>query len=529
MGRQGSTWRVPGYTEIRDLGGDGGGRVVLARHDTTDLHVAITYLDPRLFADADAAERFRDEVRLIVSLDDPHTVRLYEYVEDERGAAIVMEPADGVTLRHLIEREGHTGPEAALVLLKCALRGLAAAHRLCLAHRDVRPENVIVTGDGDGRLTGFGVTVLTGRIGETVGAPPYMAPEQWRHAPAGPATDLYAATVTFFECLAGERPFPGETVAALAYQHRHTPPPVERVPEGLRGLVEHGMAKRPEDRPASAEAFLAELEEAAAAAYGTDWAERGRAGLRALTAPHAGLFPLAAPPSPDAPGTAPAPIRLTPRARLAVSGALTVTAAAAIIGAFTVLNTPPDAAPRAAPGPSRPVTAPPDTAPPATPVLSAKPRRTRAARPRPTPEETGEPPVTASPEPVPSQVRGAVGGPRPQPRPTAARPTRPATRPTSRAARPTAQPARPTSRPARPAPRPARPVPRPASSPAVPPTSGSAGQPTAEPDWRPPIGPPPNGPEPDRPPAPPALEPRPAPEQPGDDPPLALPPAVRPA
>ncbi|MBG0815613.1 serine/threonine-protein kinase [Planomonospora sp. ID82291] len=286
-----SAWRVPGYTEIRELGAGAAGRVVMARHDAEGALVAIKYLSDELRGDAVFAARFRHEARLLHRLNGSNAVRLYDYVETSEGAAIVMELVDGVSLRAILRSEGPTGPEAALVVLKGSLLGLAAAHRAGIVHRDFKPENVMVDGDGTSKLVDFGIALPSGDGGAPAGTPPYMAPEQWTGAPASPATDVYAATVVFFECLTGARPFRAQTVAALARQHQTLDPPVEEVPPALQGLVERGLAKNPADRPPTATAFLTELEAVAADAYGPDWQERGRRRLSGLAALLASLFP----------------------------------------------------------------------------------------------------------------------------------------------------------------------------------------------------------------------------------------------
>ncbi|GAA3156487.1 hypothetical protein GCM10010466_54200 [Planomonospora alba] len=286
-----SAWRVPGYTEIRELGAGASGRVVLARHDADGTLVAIKYLSDELRGDAGFAARFRHEARLLHRLNGPHAVRLYDYLETSDGSAIVMELVDGVSLRTILRSEGPTGPEAALVVLRGALLGLASAHRAGIVHRDFKPENVMVDADGTSKLVDFGIALPAGDSGAATGTPPYMAPEQWTGAPASPATDVYAATVVFFECLTGTRPFRAQTIAALAMQHRTVPPPSEEVPPALRGLVERGLAKDADDRPPTATAFLTELEAVAADAYGPDWQERGRRRLAGLAGLLAGLFP----------------------------------------------------------------------------------------------------------------------------------------------------------------------------------------------------------------------------------------------
>src|SRR5271169_3474422 len=113
-----SNWTVPGYSEVRELGTGATGRVFEALHDASGQHVAIKYLTGALFNDEAFLARFRDEARLLVDLDAPHVVRLFEYVEEPRlGAAIVMELVDGASLHQLISHRGPTTPESALAVL----------------------------------------------------------------------------------------------------------------------------------------------------------------------------------------------------------------------------------------------------------------------------------------------------------------------------------------------------------------------------------------------------------------------------
>ncbi|NUL26929.1 serine/threonine-protein kinase [Streptomyces lunaelactis] len=289
-----NTWSVPGYTESRELGSGGSGRVVLAVHDATGVPVAVKYLSERLRTDSGFVQEFRAEARLLGGLDSPYVVGLYEYVEAPLGAAIVMELVDGIALRALLRREGATGPEAALVVLKGSLLGLAAAHRAGVVHRDYKPENVLVAADGSSKLVDFGIAAGRGTTPGVAGTPAYMAPEQWNGEPASPAADVYAATATFYECLTGRKPFSGENFAELALQHISAPVPEEAAPEPVRPLIRRGMAKAPLERPENAAAFVAELEEIAGAAYGPDWEERGQRKLAALAALLPLLFPSAA-------------------------------------------------------------------------------------------------------------------------------------------------------------------------------------------------------------------------------------------
>src|SRR5579859_6280257 len=184
-------WDVPGYTELKTLGSGGFGDVVLARHDASGTAVAIKYLRRQLLADPEFTAAFRAEAAVLASLDDPNIVRLYEYVESSSGAAIVMELVNGVSLRDILARQGGTSAEAALVVLRGSLLGLAAAHRHGVVHRDYKPENVLVSGDGVSKLTDFGIAARTGDRPFPAGTLHYVAPEQMAGALASPAGDVY--------------------------------------------------------------------------------------------------------------------------------------------------------------------------------------------------------------------------------------------------------------------------------------------------------------------------------------------------
>lgn len=429
-------WVVPGYTEVRELGAGGSGRVVLATHDGSGLPVAVKYLSERFCSDDTFVHGFRAEARLLGELDTPHVVGFYEYVEAPRGAAIVMELVDGVALRALLAREGSTGPEAALVVLKGSLLGLAAAHRAGVVHRDYKPENVLVSADGSSKLVDFGIATGRGATPGVAGTPAYMAPEQWNGAPASPAADVYAATATFFECLTGHKPFSGDNFAELALQHLDTPVPDGQAPEPLRPLIRRGLAKSPYERPENAAAFVSELESVATAAYGPDWEERGRGRLAALAALLPLLFPSSGGASEGLTSLATTTLASPqPRFRWRLPRGLPAGAAALVLAlllalaaraggesagdeaaeAFATTSTVPTTLP---PGPgATPSTAPPSTAPPPTPTTPEPSSSSESPGPSDTPDASPTDGTTTAPTdtPTPTVPAGTTSPPTPPP------------------------------------------------------------------------------------------------------------------
>jgi serine/threonine protein kinase len=294
-----STWTVPvdaenqavvGYTQLRELGYGSSGRVVEAVDDASGRRVAIKLLAPDLVQDPEFVRGLRAEAGKLRELSVPQVAAVYDFVERDHGAAVVMELVDGVSLHDMIARYGPLGPRAALTVLKDALLGLAAAHPLGLVHRDLKPENVLIDTDGNSRLTDFGIAVRWGKQAPAAGTPLYLAPERWLGEPAGPAADFYAAAAACFECLTGTTPFSGG-LPELREQHLKAPVPVDRIDPPLQGLIARGLAKNPADRPQSAIAFVSELEAVALAACGSGWEELGR---EVVAARAAELLPLLA-------------------------------------------------------------------------------------------------------------------------------------------------------------------------------------------------------------------------------------------
>jgi len=402
-------WKVPGYTELKALGSGGFGDVVLARHDASGNLVAIKYLRRDLLADPEFTEMFRTEATVLASLDDPNIVRLYEYIESPAGAAIVMEVIAGVSLREILRFQGKTSAEAALVVLDGSLRGLSAAHRRGVVHRDYKPDNVLVNGDGISKLTDFGIAARTGDRPVPAGTLAYAAPEQMSGAPASPATDIYAATATFYECLTGRPPFIGDAPELLRL-HRSAPVPLDPVPEPLRPLVAAGMAKEPLRRPTDATSFITELNIAASDGYGRRWNDHGRSHLGEAALLLAALWPTGAPPTVQ--GTAVQRIPLRRRMRLghvsAVKAAIAASvaiAAAATGTALAATGSPRLTASNHPPAVVRPVSVQPSpsSSPSLSPSLSS-----------PSPSDTTRSPATSAPAAAPVPAPPTTAPPQPQ-------------------------------------------------------------------------------------------------------------------
>ncbi|MCK2219544.1 protein kinase [Actinomadura sp. ATCC 31491] len=408
---------------MRQLGAGRTGRVFLATYQSTGAYVAIKYLNATLRRDAEFMERFRSDTHHLVELDDPNVVRLYEYVETPARAAVVMELVDGVSLRTLLAEHGHVTPEAALTVLKGVLAALAAAHERGVAHRDVKPDNVLVQADGTSKLADFGVVVHAEEPGVPAGSPAYMAPELWTRHQAGPPADLYAAACTLFEAVRGRPPFRAVKegtdeldVPATRDRHLVEPIPLEVVPDTLRDLLRRGLAKDPAERYASARRFAAELEEDAVAGYGADWEKRGRRHLAELATLLALRFPLARTERATGAGAA-----LALRDRMArmprlpphlwVTGALVAAVAIGIVlsggrlpsGPGAILMPPPEEKSEPAPSPADAMTraVPSRTA-------AATPARTSGA-PAPGRTPTATAPATVPPPPPPQPTSGQGG------------------------------------------------------------------------------------------------------------------------
>jgi serine/threonine-protein kinase len=258
--------------ELEELVGTGGMSSVFRAHDRLlDRKVALKILHQQYTEDADYVERFRREARAVAALSHPNIVTVIDRGEHESKQFIVFEYVDGENLKALIERRGPAPVATALELAMQIARGLSFAHQQGLIHRDVKPQNILLNGDGQAKVTDFGIArsldVQHGmtQTGTVLGTSDYIAPEQAQGQRVDEHTDVYSLGVVLYEMLTNEVPFPGENFVAVAMRHINEAPPSIRdkrpdVSPRLEEAVQRAMAKRPEDRFQTMADFCRELE-----------------------------------------------------------------------------------------------------------------------------------------------------------------------------------------------------------------------------------------------------------------------------
>lgn len=232
--------------------------------------VAVKLLHNYYAGDDEFLQRFAHEAMSAAHLSShPNIVDVYDVGKDGDSNYIVMELIEGQDLKALIEAQAPLQPEQALTITAQVADGLDYAHRRGLVHRDVKPQNMLMTPDGQIRIADFGIakshlsTAVT-QAGITFGTADYISPEQAQGLAATPQSDIYSLGVVLYEMLTGKLPFTGDTPMAVAIQHIQKPPPPPRqvnpgIAPALEALVLRTIAKDPQQRPASAKAFAQEL------------------------------------------------------------------------------------------------------------------------------------------------------------------------------------------------------------------------------------------------------------------------------
>jgi len=252
------------YQIIAKVASGGMGEVFRARDSVLGRDVAIKVLHRNLAGDQGFIERFRREARAAALLSHPNIVGVHDWGATTTGTYfMVMEFVRGRNVRDILTHHGRLEPAQTVEILIQALAALDHAHRHGIVHRDVKPENILVTPEGQVKVADFGLAraYAESRVsqapGTVTGTVQYLAPEQVKGDPADPRTDLYATGVVAYELLTGTVPFHGETSVAIAYQHLsdRVPAPskaVHDVPPELDRIVLQATEKERDDRPATA-------------------------------------------------------------------------------------------------------------------------------------------------------------------------------------------------------------------------------------------------------------------------------------
>ena len=221
--------------------------------------VAIKILKDEYLGDPGFLERFRAEARHAALVNHEGIANVFDYGEEDGSAYLVMELVPGEALSAILERERVLSTDRVLDIVAQTASALHAAHSAGLVHRDIKPGNLLITPDGRVKITDFGIARIADQVpltatGQVMGTVQYLSPEQASGHPASPTTDIYSLGIVAYECLAGRRPFTGESQVAIAMaQINETAADLPvTVPEPVRNLVFACIAKNPGDRPASA-------------------------------------------------------------------------------------------------------------------------------------------------------------------------------------------------------------------------------------------------------------------------------------
>src|SRR5215203_2041147 len=258
------------YRILRRLGSGGMATVYLAEDEVLGRRVAIKILNDRYANDEQFVERFRREAKSAAGLSHANIVSIYDRGEAEGTYYIAMEHLDGRTLKELIVARAPAPIKVAIEYTRQILSALRFAHRNGIVHRDIKPHNVLVDGEGRAKVTDFGIARAGAasqvtEAGSIVGTAHYLSPEQARGAPVDQTSDLYSTGIVLYELMTGTVPFNGETPVEIAMKHLSQVPAAPsthraEIPRDLDYVALRALAKDPSDRYHSAEEMDSDLE-----------------------------------------------------------------------------------------------------------------------------------------------------------------------------------------------------------------------------------------------------------------------------
>ncbi|HEX5015509.1 MAG TPA: Stk1 family PASTA domain-containing Ser/Thr kinase [Candidatus Limnocylindrales bacterium] len=260
-----------GRYRLVELLGQGGMATIYRGHDNQlDRDVAVKLLRPEYGRDPEFLSRFRQEAQSAASLNHPNIVSVYDFGQDAPGPFIVMEVVDGEDLASILRRSGALPPRQVARIVADAARALEAAHARGIVHRDVKPGNILIGRDGRVKVTDFGIARAVAEAqmtlpGQTLGSVHYFSPEQARGEPADAASDIFSLGIVLFEMLTGQRPWEGDTAAAVAMARLAgpVPDPASRragVSPELAAITRKALAREPEDRWPTADSLADALD-----------------------------------------------------------------------------------------------------------------------------------------------------------------------------------------------------------------------------------------------------------------------------
>ncbi len=262
---------VSGRYLVESLVGSGGMANVYKAYDRTEQRtIALKVLRDEHRDDMEFIRRFEREAKAVLTLSHENIVRSYDVGEDEGLSYIVLEYVEGSTLKDIIRSDGQLSPKIAVNITCQVLDALSHAHECGIIHRDVKPQNVIITARGKAKLTDFGIardastTTRTFAGQNVVGSVHYISPEQARGENVTAASDIYSCAIMLYEMLTGEVPFGGDNSVAIALKHLQEDiiPPREinaRIPRALEDVVVKAASKNPRMRYATARQMKADL------------------------------------------------------------------------------------------------------------------------------------------------------------------------------------------------------------------------------------------------------------------------------
>lgn len=261
-----------GRYELRSQIARGGTAHVYLAHDILlDRPVALKVLYPELSTNNSFVERFRREAQAAANLSHPNIVQIFDWGESENTYFIVMEYIDGEPLSSIIRTQSPIAADQAAAVAADIAKALGYAHRHGVIHRDVKPGNVLITQDGQVKVTDFGIARAIGadeqvtQTGLVMGTATYFSPEQAQGLEVDGRSDIYSLGVVLYEMVTGRAPFTGDTPVAIAYQHVREQPASPRsinpaIPSALEAIILQAMAKLPADRFRSADEMRADLD-----------------------------------------------------------------------------------------------------------------------------------------------------------------------------------------------------------------------------------------------------------------------------